>query len=201
MKNAVMIFVSAMLCIITLAVVLTIGGSMNRRTELQSNLSSVIEMTVEQMAGEAKASATDHMAVAQCIACMAEAMDTDSELVVQVYQADMQKGVLSMKFTENFYHPNGKSGVAEWERTAICNKLGKVHKKSYEVRFYPNRKMMLQEGMCYKVYEMKEGDRILPPVEPQMEGASFAGWLDRNDYMADFSQPVSQNLVYYAAWE
>lgn len=201
MKNAVMILVSGILGVLTLAVVMTIGGSMNRRAEVQGNLSSAMEMTVAQMTEKVNTSYADKAAVAQSIACMAAAMDTDSDVTVQVYQADMQKGVLSMKFTENFRHPNTKTGVAEWERTVICNKVKEVHTESYEVRFYPNREMMLQEGMCYKVYEMQEGDHILPPVEPQMEGVSFAGWMDRNDYMADFSLPVSQNLVYYAAWE
>lgn len=198
MKNAVMILVCGILCVLTLAVVMTIGGSMNRRTEIQSNLSSAMEMTVEQMANKPDA---DKAAVTRCIVCMADAMDTDSDITIQVYQADMQKGVLAMKCIENFRHPNGKAGVTEWERTVICNKTEDLMTENYEVRFYSNREMMLQEGMCYKVYEMQEGDHIHPPVEPQLEGASFVGWLDSNDYMADFSQPVSQDLIYYAAWE
>lgn len=201
MKHAMLILVSGILGVLTLAVVLTIGGAMNRRNEVWSNLSYTMEETVERIASDTELVDKDMLAVAACVESMAYAMDTDSDITVEVYQADMQKGVLAMKVIEAFRHPNGKSGMAEWERTVIYNQRESDEPEKYEVRFYQNREMMLREESCYKTCEVLGGEHIMPPAEPRAAGLAFGGWVDTNGYMADFSQPVEQNLVYYAAWE
>ena len=180
MKHAMMIFVGGMLGILTLAVILTIGGAMNRRNELQRSLSNAMEETVEWIAADTEYGDKDMMAVAACAESMVFAADTDSDITVEMYQADMQKGVLTMKVLENFCHPNGKRGTAEWQRTVIYNR---------------------READEPETYQVLGGEHIMPPVEPKAEGLVFGGWIDTNGYMADFSQPVDQNLVYYASWE
>ena len=201
MKHAMMIFVGGMLGILTLAVILTIGGAMNRRNELQRSLSNAMEETVEWIAADTEYGDKDMMAVAACAESMVFAADTDSDITVEMYQADMQKGVLTMKVLENFCHSNGKRGTAEWQRTVIYNRREADEPETYQVRFYQNREMMLGEENCYKMCEVLGGEHIMPPVEPKAEGLVFGGWIDTNGYMADFSQPVDQNLVYYASWE
>ena len=47
MKNAAMIIVSAIMGFLILGIVLTIGGSMNRRCEVETILPSTMEKTVE----------------------------------------------------------------------------------------------------------------------------------------------------------
>lgn len=202
MKNVVMMLVSGVLGLITLAIVMTICGKMNRSVEVQSSLSSVMEMTVEQMVSEeGKQQYDEKKAVAECIENMTAAMDTDSDMTVKVYQADVEKGVLAINIFEQFRHPNGMSGSAEWGRTVIYNKAEKTEAECYEVRFYKNKAEMLCEGNCYKSYVVQEGEHISAPVDPLAEGAAFAGWKDVNDYIADFSQPVEQDRAYYAEWE
>lgn len=49
MKNAAMIIVSAIMGFLILGIVLTIGGSMNRRCEVETILPSTMEKTVEGM--------------------------------------------------------------------------------------------------------------------------------------------------------
>lgn len=201
MKHAMMIFVSGILGVLTLAVVLTIGSAMNRRNEVSGNLSHAMEATVERLASDTELADKNMLAVAGCVESLALASDTDSDITVEVYQADMQKGVLAMKVLEEFRHPNGKSGTAEWERTVIYNQKKSVKPEKYEVRFYQSQEMMLGEGSCYKICEVLGGEHITPPAEPDAAGLVFGGWMDINGYMADFSQPVDQDLVYYAAWE
>jgi len=48
-KNAAMIIVSAIMGFLILGIVLTIGGSMNRRCEVETILPSAMEKTVEGM--------------------------------------------------------------------------------------------------------------------------------------------------------
>ncbi len=53
---------------------------------------------------------------------LAAEIDTDSDVVLEIYQNDVQKGVLSMKLEEKFRHPNGMEGTAEAVRTIIREK-------------------------------------------------------------------------------
>ena len=60
---------------------------------------------------------------------------------------------------------------------------------------------MQEDADCYKSYVVADGEKIKEPREPQMEGMIFEGWHDINDYIADFSQEVQEDIVYYGAWE
>lgn len=201
MENAAMIIVSAIMGFLILGIVLTIGGSMNRRCEVETILPSTMEKTVEGMPFAEAGCSSGELVIAECVELLAAEIDTDSDVVLKVYQNDVQKGVLSMKLQEKFQHPNGMEGTAEAVRTIIREERENVSKEQYRVRFYQNREGMLGEGSCYKVYTVEEGQCLQPPAEPGGNGVVFAGWHDWNDYAADFSLPIEENRDYYAAWE
>lgn len=200
MRNTIMIFISAILGAITIAIVMTILGRMNRSVELQSNLSTIAEKAVEHWPEE-RSPKTDEEMTALCGERLAVMSDTDGGKVLKVMKADMDKGVLAIQVMERFKHPSGKNGKTQWERIVIRNKEAEQARENCEVRFYMSKEEMAEEAKCYKVYTVQKGEQILAPAIPGMENVKFACWKDINDYMADFSQPVEQNLVYYAQWE
>lgn len=200
MKNVVMLIASGMMGVLILAIVMTIGGAMNRREEVESNLSAAMEKTIER-AVECTAENYDWKAVAaEYTQCMAYSIDTDSKVYMNVYQIDAQKGVLAMRITELFQHPNGKEGKAKEQRTVIYNQVKEEEEQYYKVQFYNSKEDMLAGKACYKSYTLLEGERVGTPVQPQNAGAVFLGWKDKNDYFADFSVPIEQDLIYYASW-
>lgn len=200
MKNVVMLIASGMMGVLILAIVMTIGGAMNRREEVESNLSAAMEKTIER-AVESTAENYDWKAVAaEYTQCMAYSIDTDSKVYMNVYQIDAQKGVLAMRITELFQHPNGKEGKAKEQRTVIYNQVKEEEEQYYKVQFYNSKEDMLAGKACYKSYTLLEGERVGTPVQPQNAGALFLGWKDKNDYFADFSVPIEQDLIYYASW-
>ena len=69
------------------------------------------------------------LVLAECVELLAAEIDTDSDVVLEIYQNDVQKGVLSMKLEEKFRHPNGMEGTAEAVRT-IIRKRGRMYQKS-----------------------------------------------------------------------
>ncbi|MDD6057032.1 MAG: hypothetical protein PUB98_02035 [Clostridiales bacterium] len=201
MKNAIMMLFSISLGIFSLAIAMTVLGRMNRSVELQSNLSNIVENTLGQMRKEEEGLKSEKAAAAFCIAELAGAMETKSELAVDILKTDVEKGVFSVCAIENFENPNGSEGRVKWERTAIWNKREEKQAVCYEVCFYRSKEEMLLGTDCYKRYVKGEGERLPEPTKPMREGFSFIGWRDINDYMADFSQPIEQNLVYYAEWD
>lgn len=201
MKNGVLILLNGLLGVILLAIVLTIGGNMNRSVELQENMSGAVEGVVaETMDREADMHASEMME--ECIAQMAVALDSDMGVEFRVYQADAEKGILSVRAVGDYQHLNGGQGDVAWERTVICEQNGEDETVSNcEVRFYENKEALLREERCYKVFRVQCGSSIVEPRCPKKEGLVFAGWRDANDYIADFSQIITQDISYYAAWE
>lgn len=201
MKNGVILLLSGAIGILMLAVIMTICGNMNRSVELQENLSTAMESSVKNLKEQETDRSDDEM-LSECIESIALAVDSEMEAAVEVYQADAGKGILSLRTVGRYIHPNGVEGETAWERTVIYERRGETEEmEAYEVSFYTSKEELLRKGICYKSYSVMEGECITSPVEPQKSGMVFAGWKDSNDYMADFSQPVLQNLCYYAAWE
>ena len=95
--------------------------------------------------------------------------------------------MMGMKVTETFYHPNGRQGSVTCERTVILDPSEGVEDLEYKVRFYIN-------GHLYKACMVLAGETVNEPVKPD----GISGWQDENGYLADFSQPVTQDLTYYA---
>ena len=150
MKNVVMMLVTGIIGALSLVIVMTICGSMNRRVEVQSNLSSAMERTLELAAVEGIYD--NNLALAECMETIAWNLDSESEVTMQVYQVDIRKGVLALGIIEHFKHPNGTQGETEWKRNVIYNKVEETEIMQYEVSFYSSKEDMLSEGRSYKTY-------------------------------------------------
>ena len=201
MKNGVMLLVSGAIGILVFAMAMTICGHMNRSTELQENLSTAAEGALQEGA-EGDWIKNDRALLAECVGRMAVALDADTDIVIDVFGIDSQKGILALRMSGNYKHPNGMKGSTEWDRVVIReNGEEKEAMKVCEVSFYMNKEAMSDGKECYKKYYVPKGEQVIMPVEPQKDGMVFAGWRDVNDYIADFSQPVDQRISYYAAWE
>ena len=202
MKNVVMMAVSAILGILSLMVVMSISGRSNRNMELKSNLSSVVEETVEEMVQSEKYSMENvNQFMGDMVENLALVLDSDSKLEVSVLQADKERGILTVSVTERFKHPNGKEGSVQTEKTVILSGTEqKPETLQYTVSFYLSKEDMNEGKGCYKKYLVYAGKGVTVPKDPFVEDKTFAGWKDGNDYLADFSVPVEQDVTYYAVW-
>lgn len=200
MKSFVMMMISAILGGITLMIAMTIDGRSNRSMELQGNLPSAVEETVEIMAVDQKYSINNpNEYLADFIENLSVLLDSNSGIKVEILNTDKEKGLLSIRVTEEFEHPNGKAGTVECERTVILNKVARANQEIYTVKFFL-KKDDIVNGKPYKVCRVCNGDAVSIPVEPTSTDGTFAGWLDPNDYAADFTVPVTGDITYYAAW-
>lgn len=201
MKNGILILLCSSLGVVLMAIVLTIGNHMNRSVEFQENMSGAVERTMEEMVNREQSVRADEM-VEECIQQMAISMDSDTDIEFRVYQADAEKGILSVRAVGNYQHLNESQGDVVWERTVIYDQNIKDETETmYRVQFYDTKEELLKDGRCYKTLVVLNGTSISEPYAPTKEGRIFAGWRDINDYVADFSQPVTQDISYYAAWE
>lgn len=200
MKNIATMAVSIMLGGIMLMIVMALQGRANRSMEINSNLSSVVEETVENMVLDEKYTINNYDEfIADFTSELSPKLDTDSIIMIKVLNADMEKGILSVRVIEEYSHPNGNKGTVECERTLILNKLPETTEETYTVRFFLKKEDMIS-GRPYKVCQVHSGDVVPIPADPSSAEAAFAGWFAPNDYAADFSVPVTGDLIYYAVW-
>lgn len=200
MKNIATMAVSIMLGGIMLMIVMALQGRTNRSMEINSNLSSVIEETVEIMILDEKYTISNYDEfIADFASELSEKLDTESNIIIKVLNADIERGLLSIKVIEEYSHPNGKKGTVECERNVILNKVNEDAPETHTVKFFL-KKEDIDNDRPYKVCQVHSGDVVSIPAEPTSVEAAFAGWLDPNDYAADFSVPVTGDLIYYAAW-
>ena len=192
MKNIALGMINIILGTLTLMIVMSVYGRMNRSMELHSSLSSVVEETVENMTINPKY--TIHNTnewIADFVQNLSVRLDTQSDITVEIMQCNKEKGILSVRVTEMYLHPNGKQGKAVCERNVILNKLQEDVVKSYTISFYIGTEL-------YKEYLIWEENKINAPVSPPNVTGTFYGWVDKDGNMVDFSQPVTENIICYA---
>ncbi len=192
MKNIALGIINIILGTLTLMIVMSVYGRMNRSMEMQSSLSSVVEETVENMTVNPKY--TIHNTnewFADFVQNLSVRLDTQSDITVEIMQCNKEKGILSVKVTETYLHPNGKQGTVVCERNVILNKLQEDAPERYTVAFYVGTEL-------YKEYSVWEENKINVPASPQNVTGTFHGWVDEHGNTVDFSQPITENVICYA---
>lgn len=201
MKNMITVIVCAILGVITLMIVMSVNGRMNRSMEVKSSLSSAVEETVKNLGESGAYSINDtNEYVTDFMQCLSDFLDADSDLAVEVVKADKEKGLLAIHVTESFLHPNGRNGTVECDRTVILSPADKIQQAQYTIRFYLTKADLDAGKNCYKICRVSENERITALANPQKEGESFDGWRDSEGNAADFMLPVTQDMAYYAQW-
>ena len=193
MKNIVLMITSVIIGILTLMIVMTIEGRSHHSMELKNNLSSVMEETLYNMAVSKNYSIQDaNELIADLTEHLIIVLDAPCDLTLDVLACDKEKGLLSIRATSSFLHPNEKSGTVSCERTVILDQVPQKILSSYNISFYVN-------GALYKQYMITENDRICAPISPTAPtGKRFYGWKDGAGNAANFNQPVTGNITYYA---
>ena len=193
MKNILLTLLSAVIGVLTLMIVMTLDGRIHRSMELHSNFPSIIEETLYHLTSARNYTILDtEELLADITEQLAVTLDASTDLTLDVFACDEEKGLLSICATASFLHPNGKTGTVTCERTVILDKIPSVPLSSYDVQFYVN-------DTLYKKYTLMENDNLTAPVSPQpSNGTLFYGWYDAFGNAADFSQPVLKNITYYA---
>ena len=129
--------------------------------------------------------------LADLVSSLSVRLDSNSGIAVNILKCDKDSGILSVRVTESFTHPNGKPGTVTCDRNVVLNKMPDKDGERHSVIFFIG-------SDDYKSFYVDDGEYVAAPEDPVMEGKTFYGWKDMGGYLADFSQPVTENMVYYA---
>lgn len=123
MKNIVTIVIVIMLGVIFFVSGLTIDGRSNREQELAENLPSCVEESVNTLLAEKQYDINNRNEfLADLIGNLYVLLDSENDITVEVEDADVEKGILAIRVTAEYTHPNGKVGKVSTERTVVFDK-------------------------------------------------------------------------------
>ena len=194
MKQIAVLFSVFFLGVITIVSVMASGGRSNREMELADNLPAAVEETVSELMEEKNYDITsENEMIADMVEDLSGKLDSNSDITVNIENIDVAKGLMSIKVVASYQHPNGKEGSVSCERTVVFNKLQDDPAELCQVRF-------LVDARTYKTCNVWPGDTISAPSEPMVSGKTFDYWVDVEGNPVDFTQPVTQNQIYYAKY-
>ena len=187
MKNIVLVITSAIIGGLTLGSEGCRNGQLGWSMDINSNLPAAVEQTVANLAESKYTIADRNEYLADFMEDLAAGLDTDSDIKVEITNVDLERKMMGVKVTETFDHPNGRQGSVTCERTVLLDPAESVKDSEYKVRFYVS-------GHLYKACMVLAGETVNEPIKSD----GISGWQDENGYLADFGQPVTQDLTYYA---
>lgn len=204
MKNIVIGTAAFIMALLLIMIVYTFQGRETRNEEIQDGISNAMTAAGEHMK-EDGAYDSDQEFEAAFVESLLQQIDSSSNVEVTVLKADHEKGIISAEVTETYQHPNGKTGKVSCKRTLILDREDEKiaeerKKKSYLVTFYAEED--LKDENLYKTALLLEGQTIKVPKNPEKKGFIFVGWKNaRTNEMADFTESVYQEELYYAVWK
>ena len=101
MRNIILMITGTILGVLTLLIIMTINGRMNRSMELQSNPSSVVEEAVENLT-ETNRYIGQNEFLADMTEELSDLLDSECNIMVNILESDSENGMLSIKVIADF---------------------------------------------------------------------------------------------------
>lgn len=154
----------------TLAVMLTLYGREARQEETNAALSQAARVALSgAMSRASNEVKNEDEFTADFLKAFLVQANSDSDIRVSVLDADVRLGLLSVEITENFKHPNGKTGSVSNVRTVIFDREEEEETEMKRVSFYIS-------DALYKEYRLPKHSVCTVPALPKKEGKIFRCW-------------------------
>ena len=119
MKNMLIAFYTVMIALVVVLIGFTIHGRSVRQVELDNALKSSMENAVGMLMYEEEKPQTEEEWKELFLQMLTVQINSTSDLKVVFYEADMEKGLLSVEATLTWYHPIGTKGSVSSFMTVI----------------------------------------------------------------------------------
>lgn len=126
MKNMLVAFFAAIIGVLIILTGFTIHGRSVRQVELDNALKSSMEESMTSLLYEEGGPQTEEEWKAAFLQSLAVQINSASDLKVTFWEADMEKGILSVEATLTWNHPIGTRGSTSCFRTVLLEEYEKV---------------------------------------------------------------------------
>lgn len=214
MRGALITTILVCILVLTGATIFAIEGKTTRQNELDANLSSAMDRSMEIMTVDKKYDIENNeQLIADFIQNFLVRLNSNSDVTIDILGVDAEKGLLSVRATETFPSLFGESSVSA-TRTIILDDYENTEEEYFEVTFYET----YEDGKFndpLKQIHVYGGSTLahLNPVTPVKTGSVLKGWkmayeIDGEYYMTeqiyneeDFENlSVTKNLKFVSVW-
>ena len=194
MRNIVIGFVFAAMILLSVNIVSTMNSRSTRSQELSDALDTALEGTLGTLSkGTYDINNTDEY-IADLLSNIAEQIQSDSELTVNILDADIEKGIMTVQVKEEYKHINGKTGAVTASKTVLLEEQQTT--EDAEITDTVTINFYLPDNTLYKSYKVKKGTEISKPVAPHEN----IEWLE-NGVKVSFPLRSEENKIINAIYK
>lgn len=194
MRNIVIGFVFAAMILLSVNIVSTMNSRSTRSQELSDALDTALESTLGTLSkGTYDINNTDEY-IADLVSNIAEQIQSDSELTVNILDADIEKGIMTVQVKEEYKHINGKTGAVTASKTVLLEE--QQTPEDAEITDTVTINFYLPDNTLYKSYKVKKGTEISEPVAP----SENIEWLE-NGVKVSFPLRSEENKIINAIYK
>ena len=196
MKNTIIgIGTTIFFAVIVLVLFIQVGKS-HRQTELENGLTTGMESAMKMLSEDtAYAPQSNEEFVADFLQAFLLAIDSSSDVTVNVLDADYQKGLLSVEAVMSYTYPNGNVGSVSSRKTLILEHFGDSDSENMcTVNF-------MVDGELYESFTVKRGSAIYGVQDPSgKEMVGFSHWedLETGDTIDPYGYMVEKDMTIVA---
>ena len=188
MKHVMFAMISGGVLLLVLLIAMTVHGRDLRQGELEEALSQSAKQALEgaMINGDMEIHDKDALTAGFMQLLLSRIKgkeDPNLKLQVDILQADVDKGLLSVHAKEWYTHPDGRKGSCEAGGTYIVER--ESDKKICRITYYIPWDIAKELGLdyvkgqhtVYRQFEVSEGKKIKDPgAVADVKGLKFAGW-------------------------
>lgn len=180
---------------------LSLYGIQTRKNELENCLSQIVESFLQEhyVPELLRTNETTFFSKEEAAKEIQEEIllriSSDTQTEIDVLACDMEKGLLSVRVTEQFMLPGGNTKTLSFAKTAIIDQ--QMAEEGFAcIRFDV-------DGSVYKIYYLRPGENYPIPKAPESTMGSFTGWkaADGNSHAIWSSgMTVQGDEIWTATW-
>lgn len=195
MKHTMYGIALAVIAILVIVAVLAVSGKDVRENEMDKALNTAVEESLEQLKTEGGYEVADYM---ELIADFNQALllhiSSDSDVTVEVLEADTEKGVLDVQIVEKYKTVKGTTAQAACRKTVVL--------EEYSDRSVYHTITFLVDGGTYASYSVYEGSLVAEPKVPEKEGRTFKQWVNsENGEALSGDMTADSDMTFQAVFE
>lgn len=204
----------ALIILVVVIGIITIGNKDIRETDSNEALATTVDAVLDNMTLSEKYTIKNNeefvadftQSLIQEISTGKNGDDKNLSIKVDIMNVDLEKGLLSLRITETYTHPNNKVGKIQYETTVVLEQSTSFEEKTI---------VFMANGRVYRQFGVMQGGPMPNPGVPQHEtndvkdwDKDFSGWALTQDGDPIISTDeditkltVTNDVTYYATWD
>jgi hypothetical protein len=188
MKIAIKVSVFLLAVILIMLILMAITSDGARASESENALASAVEQTLAQVIKKGYPIRNYEELISDFHQRLLLQINSNSDIKIEVMNADMNRGILDIKITETYQTVKGKEKNISCRKTVVVEAYNDDYKKAYRtITYYVGANIFSR----YTVYD---GGILADPGTPEMAGHVFSHWrLEESDVPVILADTMVQN--------